>query len=72
MSRPVPRVQDELCLRCATCAAQKACRVRALVRIEADDTPFLDSTRCTGCLRCLLVCPARAILEPMPHPRTDA
>lgn len=72
MSRPVPYVQDDLCLHCTICYAQKVCRVRALVRIEPDDAPFLDSARCNGCLRCILACPPRIIREPGAESGRDA
>jgi Fe-S-cluster-containing hydrogenase component 2 len=47
---------------CQRCLAQQVCKVKAIVRIERDDIPFIDVHRCYGCKVCLLECPFEAIV----------
>jgi Pyruvate/2-oxoacid:ferredoxin oxidoreductase delta subunit len=50
-----------LCLNCNRCLAQKACTVKAIIRIDKDEPPFIDPHRCYGCLICVSECAASAI-----------
>lgn len=50
-----------LCLNCRRCLAEKVCTVKAIVRIDRDEPPFIDVHRCHGCLICLSECAASAI-----------
>ncbi len=50
-----------LCLNCTRCLAQKVCTVKAIIRIDRDEPPFIDVHRCHGCLLCVPECPASAI-----------
>ena len=54
-------VDYDLCLNCSRCLAQKACTVKAIIRIDRDEPPFIDVHRCHGCLVCVAECPAEAI-----------
>ena len=55
------RVDDERCRTCRRCLAQRVCRARAIVRIDADEAPFIDVHRCRGCMVCTVECPYDAI-----------
>jgi MinD superfamily P-loop ATPase len=39
------------------------CRVRAIVRVDDDEAPFIDVHRCRGCKVCTLECPYDAIAD---------
>ena len=54
-------INYDLCLNCSRCLAQKACTVKAIIRIDKDEPPFVDVHRCHGCLLCLTECPTSAI-----------
>jgi MinD superfamily P-loop ATPase len=56
-------IDDARCHICRRCLAQIVCRVRAIVRIDADEAPVIDVHRCRGCKVCTLECPYDAIAE---------
>lgn len=56
------RIDDQLCKACRKCLAAKACKVRAIVRIDADESPYLELQRCYDCRLCIPVCPFGAIV----------
>jgi MinD superfamily P-loop ATPase len=62
------QISDARCRACRRCLAAEVCRVRAIVRIDADDPPYLDVTRCYDCRLCVPVCPHAAVIE-TPRPR---
>lgn len=45
------------------CAALAYCNRKVLIQEAAYEIPFVNQTMCNGCLKCLLVCPARAIIK---------
>lgn len=49
------QIDDERCL------AAEACKVRAIVRLDPGESPFLDVSRCYDCRLCVLACPFKAI-----------
>jgi MinD superfamily P-loop ATPase len=57
----VPAVDDGKCQTCRKCVARKVCRVKALVAIDPGEPPFVDASRCYGCLICIPACPFEAI-----------
>ena len=62
MSREIRlQIDDELCRACSRCLAAKACKVRAIVRLDPGDSPFLDTSRCYECRLCILACPFDAV-----------
>jgi MinD superfamily P-loop ATPase len=59
VSRPVPRVNEALCLHCGACADM--CRFNAVVCLP--ERTLVYDELCHGCGGCTLACPARAIRE---------
>jgi MinD superfamily P-loop ATPase len=55
-------VDGDRCSICRRCLAQKVCKVRAIVRLDPDEPPFIDVHRCHGCMLCILECPFEAII----------
>lgn len=55
------RIEAEYCHTCKRCLAAESYKVRAIVRIDPEDTPFLDIERCYDCRLCLNACPFGAI-----------
>jgi len=58
----VPHVVDELCRACPQCVARTVCRTKAILRIDRDEPPFIDPSRCFGCQVCVAECPHGAIV----------
>jgi MinD superfamily P-loop ATPase len=54
-------IDDERCQACRLCHAKRVCKVKAIVRIDDDETPFIDIHRCHGCMLCVVECPFAAI-----------
>ena len=54
-------IDYDLCLNCQRCLAEKVCTVKAIVRIDRDEPPFIDVHRCHGCLVCVGECAAHAV-----------
>ena len=49
------------CRVCRRCLAAKVCKVRAIVRLDPDEPPYLDIHRCYDCRVCVSACPFGAI-----------
>ena len=56
-------IDDALCRACRRCLARQVCNVRAIVRIDRDEPPFIDVHRCHGCKLCVVECPFTAIVS---------
>jgi Fe-S-cluster-containing hydrogenase component 2 len=54
-------IVDERCQLCQPCRAAEACRVRAIVRLERDEAPYIDVQRCYDCRLCLPACTFAAV-----------
>jgi len=54
-------IDGKRCQTCLPCLAAEACKVRAFVRFDPDDPPFLDVSRCYDCRLCIPVCPFEAV-----------
>ena len=61
LSRGLLYVDNNHCHSCRRCLAQQVCKVKAIVRIDRDEPPFIDVHRCHGCKLCLVECPFEAI-----------
>lgn len=59
----VLRIDEELCLVCDDCLAHRQCRGNAIRIIDRGEAPFLDLSRCWGCMICVAACPAGAIVR---------
>ncbi len=55
------RIEPERCRTCRRCLAAKVCKVRAIVRLDDDEPPYLDVSRCYDCRLCIPACPFGAI-----------
>ena len=56
-----PRIDYERCQVCSKCVAAKSCKFKAIVRIDRDEPPAIDASRCGGCGVCVENCPFGAI-----------
>ncbi|MBM3144967.1 MAG: hypothetical protein FJ010_08335 [Chloroflexi bacterium] len=56
-------VNDALCHACHKCPAGAVCRGNAFRRFDREDAPFLDMSRCWGCMECIPECPFGAIVR---------
>ncbi|MBC8331744.1 MAG: 4Fe-4S binding protein [Anaerolineae bacterium] len=57
------KVDDDLCHACRKCLAGEACRGSAFRRFDREDAPFIDTSRCWGCLDCIAECPFDAVVR---------
>ena len=57
------QVDEGACRACEECAAGAVCRGNAFRRFEREETPFLDMSRCWGCLDCVPACPYGAVVQ---------
>ena len=55
------RIESEHCHTGSRCLASESCKVRAILRIDPEEIPFLDVDRCYDCRLCLKACPYSAI-----------
>ncbi len=60
-----PRIDYERCQVCDKCVAAKKCKFKAIIRIDRDEAPAIDASRCNGCATCVQDCPFGAILPPV-------
>ncbi|MGB9669188.1 MAG: 4Fe-4S binding protein [Anaerolineales bacterium] len=56
-------VDWEICQNCVVCPPLKECKFRALIRIDSDEPPAIESIRCNGCGKCISLCPYHAIIQ---------
>lgn len=55
------QLQAENCRACRRCLAADICKVRAIMRIDDDDPPYIDIERCNDCRLCIPACPFDAL-----------
>lgn len=60
-------IDAEKCRVCGKCLAKTACRGNAIRVLDRGDMPFLDMSRCWGCLVCVPACPFDAVVRHMPR-----
>jgi len=56
------QIDDSLCHACRRCLAARVCKVRAIVQLDPDDSPYLDLQRCYDCRLCMPACPFEAVV----------
>ncbi len=54
-------IQPRKCQNCQPCEVARQCPMTAVFREEADERPWVDFLRCSGCLKCKLFCVNDAI-----------
>ena len=62
VSNTLLHIDDTRCRSCQRCLAQQVCKVKAIVRFDRDEPPFVDIHRCHGCMVCVLECPFEAVI----------
>jgi MinD superfamily P-loop ATPase len=63
-SRAIPTIDYERCQACASCAAKKHCRFKAIARLDREEPPYIEVNLCGGCGECIEHCPHKAIVPP--------
>jgi len=56
-------VDEERCQVCDVCLAKRSCRGNAIRIIDKGEAPFLDMSRCWGCMVCMVECAHGAIVR---------
>lgn len=56
------QIETETCQACRPCLAADVCNVRAIMRIDLDEPPYIDIERCYDCRLCIPACPFGALL----------
>lgn len=56
-------IDDAVCRHCRRCLAAEVCRGNAFVSFDPGDSPFIDMSRCWGCLTCMVTCPSGAVIK---------
>ncbi|GEM_PF-2898811 len=57
------QIDEQACRHCRRCLAAEACRGNAFLVLDPEDSAFIDMSRCWGCLKCMTVCPFRAVVR---------
>ena len=57
------KIDDDLCQACKKCLAGEACRGHAFRRFDRGEVPFIDMSRCWGCIECIPACPFDAVVR---------
>jgi MinD superfamily P-loop ATPase len=58
----VPHIDEVECRTCKKCAARKVCRTKAILVLDPGEAPFIDGSRCHGCMICVPACPFEAVV----------
>ncbi len=59
----IPQIKDDKCRICYPCLARETCKVKAIVALDRGEPPFVDGSRCHGCMLCVPACPFDAVLS---------
>jgi len=57
------KVDDSLCEICTPCLANESCKANAFRIMDWGEAPFLDMSRCWGCMDCLPACHFNAVIR---------
>ncbi len=55
------QIRPENCRACRRCLGAEVCKVRAIMRIDDDEPPYIDIERCYDCRLCIPACPFDAL-----------
>lgn len=58
----VPHIDASECQTCKRCEARKVCRTKAILALDPGEAPFIDGSRCHGCMVCVPACPFEAVV----------
>mgnify|MGYP001137425721 CR=1 FL=1 len=58
----VPHVEEHVCHLCQACKARAACKTKAVMILDPGESPYIDGSRCRGCLVCVPACPFGAVV----------
>jgi len=61
MNQLYPIVYWQLCQMCSPCKAISVCKTHAIILIDIDEPPWIESSRCNRCALCVLACNFEAI-----------
>jgi len=59
----IPNILQDLCRACKTCLAREVCPPKAIIRVGADEPPWVDGSRCRACWLCVEACPFEAVVR---------
>jgi TPP-dependent indolepyruvate ferredoxin oxidoreductase alpha subunit len=57
------KVDETRCQVCRTCLAAETCRGNAFLRLDRQESPFIDMSRCWGRFTCIPACPFEAVVR---------
>ncbi len=57
------KIDETRCRVCGQCLARSVCRGSAIRVIDPGEAPFIDMSRCWGCLVCMQACPFEAVVR---------
>ena len=55
-------IDPQKCVRCNNCQAAKACPIKAIFRISAEEPNVVEASLCRGCGDCTAPCVAKAVV----------
>lgn len=56
-------IDADRCQVCDDCLARHKCRGNAIRIVDRGEAPFLDTSRCWGCMLCMDACPYGAVIR---------
>lgn len=56
-------INPEKCQNCKSCCVVENCPMTAVFRESSTDKPWVDFYRCSGCMKCKILCPNDVIEE---------
>ncbi len=62
-SHIILEINDTLCQVCEDCSVKRKCKHGAILIIDRGEAPFLDLSRCRGCMICVYTCPSDAVVR---------